>query len=84
MVESSNFSKNNDKIMTWNNRNLIFGHNTLLIDNYLYGRYRGEIYFTKKKINIDEKTNYLANCTNFQVLIDLLKPPSKIMFIAEN
>ncbi|WP_368486185.1 MupG family TIM beta-alpha barrel fold protein [Spiroplasma sp. DGKH1] len=84
LVESSNFSKNNDKIMTWNNRNLIGNHAALLVDNYLYGRYRGEIYFTKRKINIAEKTNYLANCTNFQVLIDLLKPPSKIMFIAEN
>ncbi|AHF60818.1 hypothetical protein P344_02215 [Spiroplasma mirum ATCC 29335] len=85
LVESSNFNKNNDKIMTWNNRNLIVDHYALLVDNYLYGRYSREIYFTKRKINIDEKTNYLANCTNFQVLIDLLlKPPSKIMFIAEN
>ena len=70
--------------MTWNNPNLIVDHYALLVDNYLYGRYSREIYFTKRKINIDEKNNYLANCTNFQVLIILLKPPSKIMFIAEN
>ncbi len=60
-VESRGLHNNNANINTWNNHKLVVPRYSLLINNYLYQRYNGEIYLTKTKLLLNEKTNLIIN-----------------------
>ncbi|AOX44130.1 hypothetical protein S100390_v1c07940 [Spiroplasma sp. NBRC 100390] len=80
-VESRGLHNNNANINTWNNHQLVVPRYSLLIDNYLYQRYNGEIYLTKTKLLLNEKTNLIINLKKEGVLIDLLEPSKALKFI---
>ncbi|UNF61721.1 MULTISPECIES: phospho-sugar glycosidase domain-containing protein [Spiroplasma] len=80
-MESRGLHNNNTNIKTWNNQQLVVPRYSLLIDNYLYQRYNGEIYLTKTKLSLNEKTNLITNLKKEGVLIDLLESSKALKFI---
>ncbi|WHQ37455.1 MupG family TIM beta-alpha barrel fold protein [Spiroplasma sp. SV19] len=80
-VESRGLNSNNANIKPWNNQHLMVPRYSLLIDNYLYPRYNGEIYLTKRKLLLNGKTNFITNLKKEGILIDLLEPSKAFKFI---
>lgn len=80
-VESRGLHNNNANLNAWNNHQLVVPSYSLLIDNYLYQRYNGEIYLTKTKLLLNEKTNLIINLKKERVLVDLLEHSKALKFI---